>query len=222
MEQQLNKTITIIYDMGHGGIDPVTNQYTTAPAKMYKHEDESLVYHNGSTFYEGVKNRVYGNEIVKRLRELGFNCHVVNHDYIDTPLKERVNIANDIYKQCNYKNCIFVSEHSNATSSHSSNAKGISLWTSVGKTKSDILAQIFFEQNKDKFIFITDDKTDKDADYEQDFYVLKNTKMPAILFENQFFDNKRGADLLMSHEYFDKYCSAIVEWIIEIDKKVRV
>ena len=49
------------------------------------------------------------------------------------------------------------------------------------------------------------DLKDGDTDYEANFYVIKNTDMPAVLIENMFFDNYNDASLLTEEEYFTFY-----------------
>ena len=71
-------------------------------------------------------------------------------------------------------------------------AHGIEIFTSKGQTKSDELATIVFNSIVD---FFPDEKyrmdkwSDGDVDKEANYYVLKNTKMPAMLLEMWFFEN---------------------------------
>ena len=56
----------------------------------------------------------------------------------------------------------------------------------------------------------------------KDFYVLKYTKMPAVLLECGFMTNKKEAELLRSYEYRKKVGNAIAEGILQyfaIDKE---
>ena len=68
----------VYLDAGHGALNPVTKEYTTAPAKMYKFSEGN--FHSESTFYEGVKNRDYINRIYQILSDRGNIIPViVNH-----------------------------------------------------------------------------------------------------------------------------------------------
>ena len=58
-----------------------------------------------------------------------------------------------------------------------------------------------------------EDYKDGDGDYEENFKVLRDTSMPAILTENLFFDNFDDASLLMSETYKMRYVSAISLWL---------
>lgn len=204
----------VFYDCGHGGISP-KGVYTTYPSKMFDHRQGE--FHNGSIFYEGVKNRIYGNEVMRLLRDAGVNVVKVNHHWQDNDLKSRVDLAN-LYNKTVQKG-FYVSEHSNATSKH--NARGISVWTSPGQTTSDILANNFSKMLNQTTeasvgrIKQLQDLKDGDSDYEANFYVLVNTDMPAVLVENLFFDNYEDAKLLMNLDYFKYYTEMQASWIID-------
>ena len=201
----------IFLDAGHGGIDP-SGTYTTAPSKMYDHKKGN--FHNGSIFYEGVKNREYCRLIQKACSLEGITVIPVYHPYLDTPLSARVKIANEYHK--NICKGVYVSEHSNAANAK---AKGFSVWTSIGQTQSDLYAEMLLDVYKQSFegydyIRIREeDYKDGDGDYEENFKVLRDTSMPAILTENLFFDNFDDASLLMSETYKMRYVSAISLWL---------
>lgn len=199
----------IFLDAGHGGVTP-EGVYTTAPSKMWTHKQG--IFHNGSTFYEGVKNREYADAIAEKLVAKGYNVVKTYHPYLDTPLSRRVQMAN--YYHDNIQKGIFVSEHSNAASQ---TARGFSIWTSKGQTQSDFFAEEFMKMYKadlsDDITRIMEDRSDGDADYEANFYVLRETKMPAILMENLFFDNYNDTLILMDSYYKDQYVDVMVNWL---------
>ena len=58
-------------------------------------------------------------------------------------------------------------------------------------------------------------RSDGDPDREANFFVLKNTAMPAILIEHLFFDNFDDASLLMDDEIVERFAEAQVRTIIE-------
>jgi N-acetylmuramoyl-L-alanine amidase len=205
----------IFLDAGHGGIDPSTFKYTTKNAKQFKHNKGQ--FHDGNMFFEGVKNREYCSLLHERLVECGITVIPVYHPYLDTPLSNRVNMANVYHK--NICEGIYVSEHSNAANTK---ARGFSVWTSIGQTKSDVYADILLEEYKNTFGEIKSirireqDYKDGDGDYESNFYVLRNTDMPAILTENLFFDQYDDAMMLMSDWYKETYVECLVRWIKKI------
>lgn len=204
------KNKVIFYDCGHSGLDPVTKKYYTAPSKMIKFSEEDI-------FYEGVKNREYGRLAMKKMMDRGITVVPVFHDYLDTPLWKRTKLANDYHTLI--QNGIYFSEHSNATPKH--NARGFSIWTSPGKTFSDVIADKFIEMYSEKFkqtsIRVMKDLSDGDADYEAKFHVLTETKMPSVLFENLFFDNVHDVKLLRQKKYMESYTTLqadLAEWAV--------
>lgn len=205
----------VFYDMGHGGLDILTDKYTTAPDKMFKHKQG--IFHREGEFYEGVKNRFYGYLVIQKLIAQGVNVIPVCHSYKDTSLSKRVALAN--YYHDNIQKGIYISEHSDATPKH--NAKGFSVWTSPGRTSSDRYADLLLADYKRKFekegskIQVREDRRDGDSDYEAKFFVLVKTKMPAVLIENLFFDHYEDATILMDSKYIDEYTTLQANWIIK-------
>lgn len=189
---------TVFLDAGHGGIKD--GRYTTSPKKLHKHFKGE--FHEGRTFYEGVKNRQVVNFIVNHLNKdhPWINVFVVN-DYIeDTPLKNRVVVANYLNDR-GFKG-IYVSEHSNA---FNTSVKGIETHVTGGES-SLLLEQEFNKAYKniseDNNVLLRSPKKSK-------FYVLRKTKMPAILLENLFFDNHKDAAKLMDTTYLNAYALEI-------------
>lgn len=78
-----------------------------------------------------------------------------------------------------------------------------------GKTKSDELATMLYEEAEQNFAGqkIRRDNSDGDPDWEENFYILVKTKCPAVLTENFFQDNKEDVDYL----YSDKGKQAIIK-----------
>lgn len=191
--------------MGHGGIT-ADGKYTTAPAKMHKFSD-------GTVIYEGVINRKIGVLVANELVRLSIDYAIVNDEVADTPLETRIQRADSIY--ANDKRAIYLSIHSNA-----GGGSGFEIFTSPGQTKSDKIANIFCETYQKCFpdYPFRKDFADGDADKEENFKVLRKTDCPALLVENLFFDNKREADFLLSEEGQKKIADCIVQSILTIEK----
>jgi N-acetylmuramoyl-L-alanine amidase len=90
-----------------------------------------------------------------------------------------------------------VSVHANA-----GGGTGWEVFTSVGETESDKIAQIFFEEAEKMFpeARMRGDESDGDSDKEAHFYILRTTVCPAILTENFFMDHKKDLALIISDE----------------------
>lgn len=54
-----------------------------------------------------------------------------------------------------------------------------------------------------------------EGDWEENFYVLKNTVMPAVLTENLFYDNLEDCEIMKSEEGLNALAKIHVEAIKE-------
>lgn len=171
----------------------------------------------------------YSREVCKAaatiLKDMGYRVFI---DIEDDDLKlsqakelsVRCRIVNELVKQ--YKDCIYVSIHVNASGSDGKwhEGTGWEVFTSVGKTKSDELATCLYNAAKTnlKGAKMRTDFSDGDADKEANLYVLKNTNCPAVLTENFFQDNKKDVDYLLSDEGFHSIVRLHVEGILQYIK----
>ena len=221
------KEITFLLDSGHGGI--VDGKYVTAPnfdkndkstwKKCWYHPDADL------TLFEGVYNRQILN-LVKHImfaRGMKYKDVTTGSDEcsdFDISLSDRVYNANSFYEHD--KNCVYFSMHGNA--SGSGKAKGIEIFTSKGQTLSDKYATIVFDSIVD---FFPDEKyrkdtwSDNDVDKEANYFVLKNTKMPAMLLEMWFFDNLEDCKKMVDIDIQHQVAKAIVNGFDNIQKYIN-
>jgi len=135
----------------------------------------------------------------------------------DVSLSQRVRYAN------RHKNAVLVSIHSNAIGNSLSGpslpARGFMAFTTIGKTNSDIVAQSIIDEFKKANIFrVREDLSDKDGDYERDFYMVKQTSMPSVLTENGFFTNIDDARILNSNDGIKKIAKAHFDGLIKFLK----
>ena len=145
-------------------------------------------------------NRRLVKRIVYYAERMNIPVVVLDDELLDVPLSTRVTKANKYGR-----NTCYISVHGNAAGNGKSwmNARGWSVFTSKGYTKADPIAQIFVEE-ADKLISEIGCKVRKysqkvyEQDYEENFYVLKNTYMPAVLTENLFYDNKQDNAVMQS------------------------
>jgi len=210
----------ICLDAGHGGLLPGTPQpalYTTFPSKCFEHRTGN--YHARGWFFEGVYNRDVALYLRQYLIDYGFNVKNVFDPIKDTPLSTRCQLANNYAK--GYKASIYVSIHGNAGPS---TARGFEIFTTKGKTKSDTLATgIFNEVNKMVRGWpMRADYSDNDPDKEEDFGVLRMSKMPAVLSENGFFTNRDDAVMMMTREFQRNIALAHAMGILEYAKNIGV
>ena len=197
-----------LLDAGHGGM--FKGNYTTAPAKM-------CTFPDGLVIHEGVINRKITELLWRALEREGIDFALVYNEELDTPLGERVQIADRVYAKD--KRCVYLSIHSNA-----GGGSGFEVFTSPGQTKSDKVANIFCEQYKKHFLTskLRSDYADGDADKEADFYVLRKTDCPAVLVENLFFDNRKEAEYLLSSVGQEAIAACLFHAIKECEKNLEL
>ena len=200
-----------ILDNGHGGV--IDGVYQTSGKRSPKWED-------GTQLFEGEFNRSVVKRVVKLCEKAGIECINLVDTEEDLSLRWRTDKANDIYrerKQTDGKKCIYVSVHANGFSKES--AHGWSVYTTIGETKSDKIAQILHEKAKAEFPThkMRMDTRDGDADKESNFWVLRKVVMPSILSENFFMTNKEESKLLLSEEGRDRIAKIHFQMIKEVE-----
>jgi N-acetylmuramoyl-L-alanine amidase len=195
--------MTILLDNGHGGL--INGVYQTKGKR-------SPIWEDGSILYEGEFNRAIVNGIIENLTVLNIPYINITPELEDVSLKERVMRANKI------SNSVFISIHSNASTKINS-GRGFEAYTYVGQTASDKYANLFYDEFTKEFpsLKARTDFSDGDADKESQFYVLRKTKMPAVLVEWFFMDNFHECkEYLMSDNGRDRIIHTMVEGIKRI------
>lgn len=194
----------VLLDNGHGGL--VNGEYQT-PGKRKD-------WGNGNIIYEGEFNRAIVNGIIEKLTALKIPYVNIAPEYWDVRLETRVNRANKYPPS----KCFYLSIHSNA-----GGGNGSEIFTSPGNTKSDAIATEFGREYQREFPNrrLRTDFSDGDLDKERRFYVLTKTKMPAILTENFFMDNREEFDnVLMTRAGRSKIVNYHVEAILRVQNQL--
>lgn len=160
-------------------------------------------------------NRITANEIYNQFLERGFkNVVKLNSgggyggfSNSDMPLRDRVAKANEFHEK---EKSILISIHADAFTNP--NASGATIFTVGHKTAATAMASaIEFEFKKSVPIFMRGIK-------HENFYIIKRTKMPAILIECGFMTNKEDADKLKTMEFKKQIANAVVTGIEKIFK----
>lgn len=156
-------------------------------------------------FFEYEFNRDIVNRIAKELDKIGIKYHIIVPEVEqDIPLSVRAERVNKFCNKYGKQNCLLVSIHSNALGlgTYWMNARGWSVYTTKGKTKSDEYATIFWDEAKKLLpqynMTVRSDYQDGDPDYEENFTIIYKALCPALLTENLFYDNKIDFEFLMS------------------------
>lgn len=157
-------------------------------------------------------------EVQRQLQERGYQAQLLVPEVNDISLGTRCNRANSVCKNFGTNNVILVSIHLNAAGNGKwMKATGWSAYTTKGVTKSDKLADSLYAAAKEVLPAdkrIRTDYSDKDPDWEENFYILKHTLCPAVLTENFFQDNKEDVSYLLSLEGRNAIVRIHVEGII--------
>ena len=199
------RPLTVILDNGHG---------QETPGKR------SPVWPNGLQLLEYEFNRAIVNRIAPELEKAGLQVVRLVPELHDVSITERIIRANRIVSAANKDGfqCILVSVHANA-----GGGTGFEVLTSVGKTRSDELADIFCilaETVYLKEFKVRKDLTDGDADKETNHVsILPKTHCPAVLTENLFMDTRRDCDVILSNAGRDRIAAMHVASIIEYARR---
>lgn len=167
-------------------------------------------------FREYLYAREIAVAIEGRLLMQGYDVALITRETIDVPLEERARRVNEICGRVGAGNVVLVSIHCNASKNGEwGKARGWSAYTSKGKTKSDELATMLYVEAAKNFAGQTLRKefSDGDPDWEEDFYILRKTKCPAVLTENFFMDNEQDLAYILSKEGYEAVVTTHVDAI---------
>ncbi len=197
----------LIVDGGHGVTTP---QKRTPPLP------------DGTVIQEYQFNKPTAAFTVQDAERLGFETLLTSPGDYDTPLSVRTSIANTAYldyiRQLNSQGidtsnksvAVFVSIHYNVLGfEFQVRANGIETFYYPGSTLGQQLAQDVLNR-----LIISTGLVDRGAK-PANFYVLRNTMMPATLVEAGFMDYLPEAMLMLNVEYQQKVAQAIVAGVCD-------
>ena len=165
--------------------------------------------------------REIADRVVLELTKRGYDAERIVKENVDVPLVERARRVNEVCGRLGSSKVILVSIHCNAAGNGGwLKARGWSAYTSIGRTKADKLADRLYESARMYFTGqrIREDRSDGDPDWEENFYILRKTKCPAVLTENFFQDNHEDVAYLLSSEGKQAIVNVHVEGIINYIK----
>lgn len=179
--------MTVIIDNGHGE----NTKGKRSPKGMLIDDPE------GTALYEFEFNRDIAERLIRMLDKSGIDFYELVPEIHDVSLSDRVARVNQLVSNNKDVDYFLVSIHANA-----GGGTGWEVFTSVGQTESDVIAEVFFQEAKKAFpnVRMRSDNTDGDSDKEAQFYILRKTVCPAILTENFFMDHEKDLELLLSDE----------------------
>ena len=148
--------------------------------------------------------REIARDVMNVLYVRGIDAYLLVQEDWDVSLQERTRRVNEYCSKYGRNNVILVSIHNNAAGDAGRwmTARGWSAYTTRGLTESDILADFLYKEAEKEFQAPLKVRKYMDKylerDYEENFYILKNTQCPAVLVENFFQDNKEDVAYLKS------------------------
>lgn len=147
----------------------------------------------GRAIKENEFNRAVVKYLDEELKRCGFKTLLVAPTDADTPLADRVNLANakgaDAYISIHYN--AFDGKFDGEGKDPEGHSVHIYHGSKSGRKLADCILKYLRQGTPQKNRGIV----------ESDFYVLRKTKCPAILSENGFMDNKREALLMLKPEF---------------------
>lgn len=186
-----------ILDAGHGGIHPDLGHYVTQGKRSPRFDD-------GRILYEGVENRRKVAAIMELMKARNLEAVAIGHDWQDSSLSSRVREANQINQ---VQQSIYISIHSDAYGKGWTSPSGVGVYHFQGSTQSAKIAKYFRQELTCNFDGIALDRKIKEAR----FYVLRHTKMPAVLLELGFHSNKEESKRMMEQDWIDRVAKSVVD-----------
>ncbi len=179
---------------------------------------QSPPFSDGSRVFEWDVNRQVVEDLVCLLEKDGIDYHILVPEVKDISLRERVERANHIYES--NQDSIFISVHHNAHGygNEWTDANGYETWYYNESVKGREYAQ----KMQDSIGQLGRNRGIKEAykeytyqgkKYMTKIYVLKYTKMPAILVELGFMTNLNEATKMKSREHIRKAAESIYNGI---------
>lgn len=181
--------------------------------------------------------REIASRLESALKQKGIDAERIVKEETDVPLGERSRRVNAICQRLGTGNVILVSIHCNAAPPCDNkwhNARGWSVWTSVGQTKADDLATAIWNAMNTRLSAykatfsgtgnqkpMRADFSDGDPDFESNFWILRKTSCPAVLTENLFQDNVQDVFYLLSESGKQTLVEAHVEGIVKYLNSVK-
>ena len=147
------------------------------------------------------------SRIEQNLRDNPLVSVTFTHHGSGVSLQERAHFANQIGAD------LFLSVHCNAHTG--AGAHGFEVWTSPGRTAADSVATLIYNSIDGMFpeLWGRQDRADADPDKEARFFVLRKTRMAAVLVELAFISNFSEEILLGSDVWRWRYADAIADGV---------
>lgn len=225
IDEMPKSNIHVVILSGHGSIQD---------GKYQTQGKQSPTWQDGLKIYEGYSCKLLALDLSKKLTENHIDNTIINNYSTDLSLIDRANKINELFNI--NKKIVGISLHHNAqpvdkadytdfeglkgfTSTSTGGATGIEVFTSVGKTESDNIADNYIlpamKRNMPNLHFRNNGKAK-----EQNFYILSKTKSPHILIEWMFMTTYTDCLIIADDYYRETYINSIVEGYIQYNNSI--
>jgi len=153
------------------------------------------------------------DRLMPKLEAAGIEVVNIVTEETEPGLKERVRRMNSV--PCK---ATVLSLHNNAAGMGDKwmNARGWSIYTTKGVTRSDRMATELYTLLRQKFALpFRTDFSDGDPDYEENFTVL-TSKHPSVMLEWMFQDNKEDIEVIWDEKTNEALADVLVLWCQQI------
>lgn len=178
----------VLIDPGHG----IDTKGKRSPAGMCAEPGEVALF-----------EYMFNRDIALRLMHLLYYAKIpfvnIVQEIEDVSLSRRAIRANAEFEKD--PEAFLISIHSNA-----GGGRGLEFFTFFGQSESDVIAEHFYKEAKKIFpgARLRTDTSDGDSDKEANFAILRETKCPAVLTENFFYDNPLDLSFLLTDRAKEK------------------
>lgn len=172
------------------------------------------LFPDGTFMHENEFNRAVVLEMRTLLESRGFDVLTVACAENDTPLSARTGLANNTqYNSFGQPADLYLSVHANALKGEWGTANGVETYVHPLCTPGSETYR--FGETIHKHLVRATKLRDRGLKSDN-FHVLRETKMPAVLVECGFMDNREEAALLRSSEYRSACAAGLTDAICEI------
>lgn len=225
---RLRPVKAIVIDPGHGGRDPGTFRSLTIDGETITYYEKDIVLEMGTYLKAELSKLLDGPEI-----------HLTRESDVYLPLKERTEFAHAL-RDDPLDNVLFVSLHVNASPLPWTDARGVEIYYLPATQRRQVLEEEIAATLEPEVSSILNDLKEEEYTVESvlmgkavldaiardlpdtpiergvrvaNFFVVREARMPSILIETGFINNRQDLELLATSEYRRELAAAIASGI---------
>jgi len=228
IERPIRSVKAIVIDAGHGGRDPGTLRSVTVDGETVTHYEKDIVLDMARRLKTELGSLVDGPEI-----------HLSRDSDVYLTLSERTEFAHSLREEP-LDNVLFVSLHVNASATPWTETRGVEIFYLPATQRRQVLEQEVAASLEPEISAILNDLKEEEYTVESvlmgksvldaiaaavpetpvergvrvaNFFVVREARMPSILIETGFINNRTDLSLLTTPEYRQRLAEAIANGI---------